>query len=81
MHVYTHLHEHTPFPKGHLSSIPRMSASAGPKAVGFDTDLHLWFVTSVGSLGFGNTPGSFGGLLPACQEVDRKPAKFLSTPA
>lgn len=38
-------------------------------------------MTSVGSVGSENKPGSFGGLSPACQEADRKFAKFLSTPA
>lgn len=58
-----------------------MSASVGPKAASFETVPHLWFVMSVGSLGFGNKPGSLGGFLPACQEADRKRAEFLSTPA
>lgn len=76
MHTHTHMRTH-PSPEG----TPRTSASAGPKALSFGTVPHLWFVTSVGSLGSGNKPGSFGGLSPTCQEADRKFAEFLSTPA
>lgn len=62
--MYTHTHmrtQHTPFPKGYLSPIPRTSVSAGPKALSVVAVPHLWSVTSVGSLSLGNKPGSFGG--------------------
>lgn len=75
-YVGTHASPKGAFPpfQGHLLLLV-------PKALSFETVSHLWSVTSVGSLGLGNKPGSFGELLPACQEADRKPAEFLSTPA
>lgn len=47
-----------------------MSVSAGPKAVSFESDPHLWFVTSVGSLGLGINLGHLAGFrLPAWKQT------------